>query len=501
MAGSPALSFQAVTEPTVSTSWLSEYLLPQLTRTGELPLARQLYLALRASILDGHLRKGQALPSSRVLAVELGLGRNTVLAALDQLIAEDYLATRPGSGTFVTAETPGPTRPRTAQSPPLAERARILLELPAFPRVAGANAFVPGLPEIAQFPHRAWQRLVLRHWRRATPRDHDYGSGGGHPTLKAAVASYLRLARAVDCRPEQILITAGTQQALDLCARLLADPGDTVVTEDPGYPGERAALLAAGLKVMPAAVDEEGMTLDAIPWEARVRMLYITPSHQYPSGAVMSLNRRRQLLAQAAARGCYVLEDDYDSEFRFESGPLASLQGLDAEGRVLYLGTFSKVMFPGLRLGYLVVPPELVAGFSRAQSLLYREGQYPLQAALAEFIDSGLFASHIKRMRQLYRERQALLRAALTRHRPDWRLSGGAAGMHLVAHLPDALPDSHLSRAAAEAGIVARALSAYAVEAVCNGLVLGYAGVPENAIEPAVASLARAADRLWTTKA
>ncbi len=320
-----------------------------------------------------------------------------------------------------------------------------------------------------------------------------YQAQGGVPALREALADYLQLSRSVRCHCEQILIVQGAQQGFELIVRLLSDSGDRVWLEEPGYPGAQACFAAAGLDMKPIPVDAEGMSVEAHYDADPPRLIYVTPSHQYPSGATMSLARRLSLLEAAERHGAWIVEDDYDSEFRYGQRPIAALQGLVEDARVIYVGTFSKVMYPGLRLGYLVLPEPLVEPFRQANARLHREGQYAVQAALADFIVRGHFSRHIRRMRDCYRRRQALLREALAPAvARGLRLSEGQAGMHLVAWLNDFAHERDLVERAEDEGISLSPLSSYYLDAPGRpGLVLGYAGTVEAEIERAGQWLAR----------
>ncbi|AMD00594.1 HTH-type transcriptional regulatory protein GabR [Halomonas chromatireducens] len=473
---------------------LSDALGLALGKPSTQPLTSRLYHALREWIQAGRLVSGQRLPSTRQLAQELGLGRNTVLAAFDQLLAEGFLVTRQGPGTFV-ADLPFQHEPTadTASSPSavdgrvnLSTRGTALLAY--CPAQQGRHpAFVPGVPALDRFPHARWQRLVRRHLQHMPMDWLAYQVQGGVPSLREALADYLQLSRSVRCRPEQILIVQGAQQGFELIVRLLSDSGDEVWLEEPGYHGAQACFAAAGLDMQPVPVDGEGMQIEALDDSGHPRLIYVTPSHQYPSGVTMSLARRLALLEAAERHGAWIVEDDYDSEFRYGQRPVAALQGLVEDARVIYVGTFSKVMYPGLRLGYLVLPEPLVEPFRRAHARIHREGQYTVQAALAEFIARGHFSRHVRRMRDCYCRRQALLREALapavTR---GLRLSEGQAGMHLVAWLDDVEHERHLVDRAAGEGISLSPLSSYYLDAPGRpGLVLGYAGTVEDEIERA----------------
>jgi len=483
----------------VHTDWIIDHLQRHLLRHGPATLSQQLYRLLREAIRSQQLKGGTLLPASRALAQALQLGRNTVLAAYDQLLAEGYLDSRQGAGTFVSNAF---ATQATAQPPalPHAGLSRRGQELAAQCRLPTGltGAFAPGLPELRQFPHSTWQRLQ-QHWSKQAP-DHwwHYQHAGGLPALRQAICDYLQLSRSVRCQPEQILIVQGAQQALELTARLLSNAGDAAWIEDPGYIGAQAALQAASLQLIPVPVDAEGLNPASAPAASTPRLIYITPSHQYPSGVVMSLQRRLELLQRAETNNSWIIEDDYDSEFRYDAQPIASLQGLATSERVIYVGTFSKVMFPALRLGYLVIPPALIDSFRAAYARLYREGAYAQQAALADFIEQGHFARHIRRMRELYRIRQQLLRQNLQQALGDGLpLSAGQAGMHLVAQLPMHIDDQQLSQRAAAEQLWLRPLSShYLANTQRSGLVLGYAGVEETAIRQSALRLAQLVEPL-----
>ncbi|WP_199103523.1 PLP-dependent aminotransferase family protein [Aquitalea sp. ASV11] len=479
--------------------WIIDYLQGQLQRQGQSTLSQQVYKLLREAIARQQLVADTALPASRMLAQALQIGRNTVLAAYDQLLAEGYLYSRPGAGTFVSPAFSSLGQPTAIARghAGLSQRGQALSEQYRLP-TGLTGAFAPGLPELRQFPHAVWQRLQHQHNRQAPSHWWHYQQEGGLPALRQAICTYLQLSRSVHCQPEQILVVQGAQQALELTARLLADPADQAWMEDPGYAGAHAAMQAAGLHIIPVPVDSEGLNPAAAPPDSRPRLVYITPSHQYPSGVVMSLARRLELLQRAEADNSWIIEDDYDSEFRYDAQPIASLQGLADSARVIYIGTFSKVMFPAMRLAYLVIPPALVDAFRSAYARLYREGCYAQQAALADFIEQGHFARHIRRMRDLYRIRQQLLRSTLQQAVGDAiALSSGQAGMHLVASLPPTINDQQLSQQAAHEQLWLRPLSRHFLGAQQrNGLVLGYAGVEENDIRQSALRLAQLVEPL-----
>ena len=473
-----------------------------LDRDGRVPLSEQLYRALKDLILRGGLRPGAALPATRVLSRDLGVSRNTVLAAYDQLAAEGYTTARPGAGTRVSPELPvpedifqsgaGDPGDEGAPPPDLPDR---VLDLPSR-RSAGPSEnvpFLPGLPDVRQFPFDQWGRAVGRFWRRPPMDALDSRDIRGFRPLRRAIADYLATVRGLTCFEEQIIVTSGAQQGIDLCARVLLPEGAVAVMETPGYRGLLSALTAAGAAVIPAPVDNEGLDIEAARMLApSPRLVAVTPSHQFPLGATMSLPRRLALLDWAREAGFWVLEDDYDSEYRYAGRPLAALQGLDGGRRVIYAGTFSKVMFPSLRLGYLVVPEPLVDPFLRLRGAVDEFPALALQPVLADFMETGKFGAHVRRMRQLYGERQAVLCEELTS-----RFSGllavpdDEAGMHLTLGInQESLVDGDIAREAAARGCIARSLSAY-----CHGpdkvqgLVLGYAAFTEEEIRSAAETL------------
>jgi len=481
-------------------SLIHEQLLQELDREGTVPLSRQVYQVLSQLILSGVLRAGTKLPASRSLAQELGLSRNTVITAYEQLLAEGYVDTRTGSGTFVSQTVPDfdsqvfaavPRARASSGTPTLSARGQqVMGSAQAAERQWGA--FVPGVPDVSLFPHQLWLRLLRRHWRDPQPELLTYAHGPGYYPLREALCAHLRIARSVYCEPEQVIITGGIHQSLAVIALLLGDKGDKAWMEDPGYWGASTVLRTSGMTLEPVAVDEEGLAPTVEQAQQPPRFIFVTPSHQYPLGHVMSLARRRMLLEYARQHAVWIIEDDYDSEFRFGGRPIASLQGLDEHDRVLYLGTFSKTLFPSLRLGFMVVPKNLAQSMALGLSELYREGRLTEQAVLADFIAQGHYAAHIRKMRAVYARRQSLLREVITNHfGADWPLSNQEAGLHLVMHLPVGVDDKALAQAAAEAGIWVRPLSNYYAGTVrTHGLLFGYATVQEEDIAPAFDRLA-----------
>jgi GntR family transcriptional regulator/MocR family aminotransferase len=474
-----------------------------LERTGTVALQRQVYAALREAILAGRLRPGTRLPSSRTLANDLGAARNTVVGAFEQLAAEGYVEARVGDGTRVATVLPETLlharrsqvpHVSGASAPHLSRRGRALVAARRPLADANRRAFQPGLPALEEFPRELWARLLGRRSRMPARGSLGYGHPAGLPSLRQAIAAYVGGARGVTCDADQVIVVAGAQAGLDLACRLLLDAGDAAWIEDPGYLGARGALLGAGASLVPVPVDEEGIDVEAGRRAGPARLVYVTPSHQFPLGATMSLARRLALLAWAAEADAWVLEDDYDSEYRYSGRPIAAMQGLDPAGRVIYVGTFSKTMFPALRAGYLVVPPALVDPFGAAVRLTGQGVPAADQAALADFITEGHFAAHVRRMRALYAGRREHLVGSLRR-----RLSGtleivpSEGGMQLAATLPAGVDDAAASRAADGGGIVAPPLALYHLGTRRRrGLHLGYASVREREMGPAVERLARA---------
>jgi GntR family transcriptional regulator / MocR family aminotransferase len=489
-------------EPLLRNATFHDFVLLRIDRRIKTPLNRQIYQAIREGILSSALPARLQLPSSRQLADELSTSRNTVLFAYQQLMAEGYLDTQTGAGTFVADTTPDQTIGLPARGNIIgktAGKSELSARGEALVKQAGSSelqwgAFMPGVPDVTLFPHAIWQRLHSRHWRRSDSHLLTYGPGGGYFPLREAIADHVRVTRSVKCTPEQILITAGTHQSIDLLLRMLSEPEDVAWIEDPCYWGTHSVLQSHGLQSLPIPVDEEGMQINiGSAIKTAPRFIFVTPSHQYPLGPVMSLSRRRMLLEYAAAHQIWIVEDDYDSEFRYGTRPLASLQGMDSKDRVLYLGTFSKTLFPGLRIGFIVVPEALIQPFATGISELYRGGQLFLQAVLADFIKEGHFSSHIRRMRQLYAERLRVLQETIAHTLgAQVNISGSDAGLHLTLMLPDSCDDKLISNEARAAGIIARPLSTYYLDPgrARRGLVLGYACVASDGIVSSFAKLA-----------
>jgi len=467
-----------------------------------LALHRQVYLGIRGAILSGRLTRGQRLLSSRALAGLLEISRTTATLACEQLVGEGYLETRRGSGTYVCASLPeeylapldAPDRDlNPAVRPALSGFGRRLGGLgdPGGPRNLPYD-FAPDRPALDEFPMALWSRLLARQCRAASPKLLAYAADpAGYAPLREAVADYLRRSRAVRCQADQVIVLSGAQQAIDVALRVLVDPGETVAMEDPGYPGARRAFLAHGARILPLPVGKDGLDLAGLK-RSPVRLAYVTPSHQYPTGVVLDLAHRLELLTWARERGAMVFEDDYDSEFRYQGRPLPAMQGLDGAGAVLYAGTFSKALFPGLRLGYLVAPAALVGPLTRAVALTSRQAPVLEQGALADFIREGHLDGHLRRMRTLYGVRREALVEALDRCFGNRvAILGASGGMHLMARFSAARPDGELVRRAAELGVgLVPAAGFHLAPAPGSGFILGFSALTPARIREGVRRLA-----------
>ena len=459
--------------------------------SSDVPLHEQIYRALRDVIVSGKLQTGARIPSSRMLSEELRVSRNTVLSAFEKLTSEGYLDSRIGGGTYVAPMLPDEALSAPAHTPvrqtieialPISRRGKVLSSADVEWAITQRRpvAFRLGAPAVDAFPFDLWGRISAKVFRRRSPQIFGYGEPSGYPRLRRAVASYLVSARGVRCEPDQVFIVEGSQVALDLSVCLLMDPDDVAWMEEPGFPGARAVLQGNGAELVPVPVDSEGLSVAmGKRLNPKPRIIYVTPSHQFPLGIAMSPERRQELIAFAAEKGAWIIEDDYLSEFRYRGRPLQALQGIDHDGRVIYTGTFSKMLFPAVRLAYVVVPRALVPAFTAARAVSGLHASTPAQAVLAEFMSEGHFVRHLRRMRNLYWERQeVLLKAAASELDGLLTLKPADAGMHLTGMLPDGTDDRAISTAASVDGIETVPLSScYLSEASLPGLLLGYTGI------------------------
>lgn len=472
----------------------------QLDRTAGLPLFRQLYTAVKQAILSGSLPTGMQLPPSREFCQRLSISRQTVLNAYELLLAEGYLSGSVGRGTYVNVDLPQVPATRRIVTegiskqiaPLLSNRGRHFAEFASLAPVQQdkTRAFRVSMPGLDAFPFDVWSRLVARRWRHHEDRL-GYGDPAGYGRLRELLAVYLRTARGVVCNPEQIIITSGSQQALYLLSTVLLDPGDAAWVESPGYRGAIATLHAAQAKVCHVPVDQDGLNVEyAALHYPHAKLVCVTPSHQLPLGMTMSLQRRLALLAWAKINSAWVIEDDYDSEYRYSGAPLASLQSLDKNACVIYVGTMSKVLFPGLRLGYMVVPTALLAPVTQAKAIVDRHTAIVPQMVLADFIAEGYFGRHIKRTRKLYSQRQAALLDAIETHLSDALNCGPCdGGLDLAVHFKKTRSESAVVKAGLAAGLELRPLSYYLSPgfkalspAFSPGLLLGFSSLTEQEI-------------------
>ena len=483
-----------------------------LERAAPAPLFRQLYARLKEAILHGRLEPGTRLPATRELARQLQVSRQTVLAAYEQLTAEGYLRGGVGQGTFVDAALPAATAAagglshgpeEAAPSAPRPLPARGLAMASSMARVrhhqGPLHAFRPSMPGLDLFPFDVWRKLEAHHWRRRE-LPLGYGAAAGHAPLRELLCAYLNASRGVRCTPEQIIVTTGSQQALYLLAQLLLAPGEGVWLESPGYQGAAAPFEVAGARMCLVPVDAEGMDVGyAAARYPDAAMVFATPSHQLPLGVTMSLARRLELLRWAEARRAWIIEDDYDSEYRYTGPPLASLQSLDRSGCVIYVGTLSKVLFPGLRLGYVVAPPALVEPLMQAKAVVDRHSPIVPQAVLADFIRQGHFGRHIRRTRDAYAERRATLLAALESSLGGLLACGPAdAGLDVCVHISGQLSEARAVARATAAGVDLRPLSYYVHPdagpecATPPGMLLGFSAFTPEQIRAGAGRLEQA---------
>jgi GntR family transcriptional regulator / MocR family aminotransferase len=479
-----------------------------IDRKSREPLRLQIYRELRHAIASGILQGGQRVPSSRMLSIELNVSRIPVLAAYAQLLSEGYIETRKGSGTFITAALPetlmhchrpadGSVR-RASGTRQIARRAALFPPEIRGPWYRGLGAFGVHQPAFEEFPFAVWSRLITHHSKGPSARAIHSIHPMGSMRFREELCNYLRTSRGVRAEPDQVMIVSGSQQALQISANVLLDPGAAVWMEEPGYRLARNVFVAAGCRLIPVPVDDEGLNVTAgIKRCANASVAYVTPSHQYPLGSTMSARRRMELLNWAEGQNAWIIEDDYDSEYRFETPPVASLQGLDTNERVIYIGTFSKVLFASLRIGYIVIPPDLVDRFISVRYAMDIFPPYLFQEVIADFIHQGHFARHIRRMRHLYAERRNALADLMTRTCGNsLEIHGAAAGMHLAAVFPVKRDDVAMAEEAAKQGLWLWPLSrSYITKNVRTGFILGYGNVATHAMPRAVGKLRSALNR------
>ncbi len=475
---------------------LSVLLAIPLSKTNG-PLFRQVYLRLREAILSGSLRSGEKLPSTRDLAEQLGVSRTVVLLAYDQLLAEGFATGRAGSGTYVSSSVRVGAFASSQKSIPLrvshfgasAAAAWSRMNFPPPSVVSQPYDFGYGRSDVEKFPFALWRRILARCARTMSVTELDYGPPAGNAALREALCGHLRRARAVECDPSQITIVNGSQQALDLIARVLIEKDDRVAIEEPNYQGTREILLAAGARLLPVAVDREGLNPARLSHDARIA--FVTPSHQFPTGTILPLPRRLQLLEWAKRSNAVVVEDDYDGEFHYEGRPLESLQGLDREWRVIYIGTFSRTVFSALRIGYLIAPKRLVQAFTAAKWLCDRHTATLEQAALAEFISSGMYERYLRRVRRRNASRRHALLVAVENFLGDRvEVTGDGAGAHVVLWPRKRISEEAIISAAAAHGVRVYGMSGYYLQKPPRtGIMLGYSRMTERAIREGIRRL------------
>ncbi|MBP6015922.1 MAG: PLP-dependent aminotransferase family protein [Candidatus Promineofilum sp.] len=471
----------------------------RINREDADPAYRQVYRQLREAILSGALSSGSRLPSSRAMARDVGVARVTILRALEQLTAEGFIESRVGAGTYVAADLPASEIQSDVFRPALTNwgRRALTLQQAIGPVVEGSRPEIDfgfGRSFAERFPYDIWRRLLGRYLSTDDAMLSRYGSAAGFYPLRRALAEYLAQARGVHCTPEEVVIVSGAQQAIDILARLLLEPNDEVLVETPGYRDAYALFQLHQARLVGLPVVSEGLPVDHIPADARPRLAFVTPSHQFPKGGTMPLAPRLALLAWARERGTMIIEDDYDGDLRYESGSLAALQGLDEEGRVIYLGTFSKVLFPALRLGYLVLPRALTAPFVQAKELVDRGAPTLMQAAVADFLAEGHFERHLRHLRRLYGEKRATLVRALDEYLGRRvRYSPVAAGLHVMLYANGEVDEGQLVRDAAERGVRVYGGAPYHLERPAPpSILLGFSGLDEDEIVDGVRRLAEA---------
>jgi GntR family transcriptional regulator/MocR family aminotransferase len=461
---------------------------------GQEPLFRQVYRGMRQAILTGALNAGERLPSTRDLVEQLGISRTVALLAYEQLLAEGFITGRGGSGTYVSERLAGNVasgkrrlaRLRLSRFGNAVAGSVAIVDTPLPQPVAPCFNFMYGRSDLQTFPFAVWRRMLLRQARKGSTRQFDYGSAIGNADLRAAICAHLRRARAVVCDPSEVIVVNGSQQALDLVMRVLVEPGDPVAIEDPHYDGICEALRAAGARLRPVPVDRDG--LDAARLPADARMVFVTPSHQFPTGAILSLDRRLALLKWAKRRNAVIVEDDFDGEFHYDGRPLESLQGLDREGRIIYIGSFSRTIFPSLRIGYLVAPASLVPAFTAAKWLNDMHSASLEQQTLAEFITGGMYERHLRRLRRKNTARRAALLESVEKYLGDRvELTGEGAGAQVVLWPRKRVSEEAIVAAAAKRGVGIYGIAHCFLQRPSRpGFLLGYARLTEREIREGI---------------
>ncbi len=469
-----------------------EFAIP-LSKNGE-PLFRQVYVGLRQAILSGAFSVGNRLPSTRDLAEQLGISRTVVLLAYDQLLAEGFVMGHAGSGTYVSESLKGSGYKKPEKSAKLrlsrfgsaVADAAGAVDFPSRQSAPLRYDFAYGRTDTAVFPFEAWRRILLRHARKAPVRELDYAPAAGSLVLREAICAHLRRSRAVVCDPSEVIVVNGSQQALDLIVRVLVEHGDHVAIEDPQYPGTREVLRAAGARLLPVPVDRDGLDPAKLPEHASA--VFVTPSHQFPTGAILPLARRLALLEWASRKNSIIVEDDYDGEFHYEGRPLESLQGLDTEGRIVYVGTFSRTVFPALRIGYLVVPKSLAAAFTAAKWLSDLHSATLEQQSLAEFITTGMYERHLRRLRRRNAARRDALLQAIHKHLSERvEVTGDGSGAHVVLWPRKRIVEETMIAHAASRRVRVYGISQFFLtRSSRTGLMLGYSRMNEKEIREGI---------------
>jgi len=464
-----------------------------ISRKGD-PLFRQVYSGVRQAILSGALRPGERLPSTRDLAEQLGLSRTVVLLAYDHLLAEGFVTGRAGAGTFVSAEMShnvapgigGLARMQLSRFGKVVSESIAIVNTPLPRPKAPRYNFIYGRSDLTTFPFAVWRRLLARQARKGSTKQFDYGSALGNAELRAAICAHLRRSRAVVCEPEQVIIVNGSQQALDLVIRVLVDPGDTVALEDPQYDGIRGALRAAGARLRGVPVDREGLDPARLPDDAR--LVFVTPSHQFPTGAILSLERRLALLDWARRESAVIVEDDYDGEFHYAGRPVESLQGLDREGRIVYIGTFSRTVFPSMRIGYVIAPKSLVPALTAAKWVSDLHSASLEQQTLANFIAGGMYERHLRRLRKKNTARRSALLESVANYLGDRvEVTGDGAGAQVVLWPRKKVVEQEVVEAAALRGVGIYGMAhCWLGRPARPAFILGYACLSEQEIREGI---------------